>query len=158
MVCRNRGYQAIKIKMILNTHKKYSFILLLLIISTTAVAGESERFPLGYSSHFLIKQKIISGNETLQNDLIQLVADANKILELHPPSVMDNMSAPDGVDPHDYVSYAPYWWPDPKKEDGLPYIHRDGHINTILRSQGDDQLSTIKKSLESPDSVHVGIQ
>ena len=37
-------------------------------------------------------------------------------------------TAPSG-DPRDYVSLSPYWWPDPKKEDGLPYIRRDGEIN-----------------------------
>ena len=32
-------------------------------------------------------------------------------------------------DPHDYFSMGPYWWPDPEKPDGLPYIRRDGEIN-----------------------------
>jgi len=29
-------------------------------------------------------------------------------------------------DKHDYASYSRYWWPDPNKSDGLPYIRRDG--------------------------------
>ncbi len=33
------------------------------------------------------------------------------------------------VDQNDYVSLSPYWWPDPQKEDGLPYIRRDGEEN-----------------------------
>ncbi len=28
----------------------------------------------------------------------------------------------------DYISMATYWWPDPEKEDGLPYIKRDGEL------------------------------
>lgn len=36
--------------------------------------------------------------------------------------------APSG-DPHDYVSLAPYSWPDPKKPDGLPWKGRDGQVN-----------------------------
>ncbi len=32
------------------------------------------------------------------------------------------------ADPHDYVSQAPYWWPDPKNPDG-PYIRHDGKTN-----------------------------
>ena len=32
-------------------------------------------------------------------------------------------------DPHDYFSTGTYWWPDPAKPDGLPYIRRDGYIN-----------------------------
>ncbi len=31
--------------------------------------------------------------------------------------------------PKDYVSLSPYWWPDPSKEDGLPYIRHDGQVN-----------------------------
>jgi hypothetical protein len=30
---------------------------------------------------------------------------------------------------HDYFSLSPYWWPDPTKPDGLPYIRRDGETN-----------------------------
>ncbi len=27
------------------------------------------------------------------------------------------------------MSIGPYWWPDPAKPDGLPYIRRDGEVN-----------------------------
>lgn len=36
---------------------------------------------------------------------------------------------PAGCSPHEYVSQAPYWWPDPAKPDGLPYVRRDGETN-----------------------------
>jgi hypothetical protein len=32
------------------------------------------------------------------------------------------------VDPHEYYSEGPYWWPDPKNPDG-PYIRKDGQRN-----------------------------
>ncbi|CAG8638316.1 12911_t:CDS:2 [Gigaspora margarita] len=32
-------------------------------------------------------------------------------------------------DPHDYMSLARYYWPNPNTKDGLPYISRDGHTN-----------------------------
>jgi DUF1680 family protein len=31
--------------------------------------------------------------------------------------------------PHDFYSNGDYWWPDPDKPDGLPYIQRDGRSN-----------------------------
>jgi hypothetical protein len=31
--------------------------------------------------------------------------------------------------PNDFYSNGDYWWPDPKKPDGLPYIRRDGESN-----------------------------
>jgi hypothetical protein len=38
-----------------------------------------------------------------------------------------------GVDPHDYVSLAPYYWPNPDTPDHLPYIRRDGERNPETR-------------------------
>lgn len=32
--------------------------------------------------------------------------------------------------PNDFYSNGDYWWPDPKKSSGLPYIKRDGETNT----------------------------
>src|SRR5947209_8075912 len=31
--------------------------------------------------------------------------------------------------PHDFYSNGDYWWPDPSKSNGLPYIQRDGRSN-----------------------------
>jgi hypothetical protein len=36
---------------------------------------------------------------------------------------------PPSGDIHDYFSLSPYWWPDPSKPDGLPYVQRDGETN-----------------------------
>ena len=50
---------------------------------------------------------------------------------------MDNHQSVQGLDAHDYVSYAPYWWPNPKTKDGLPFIRKDGHVYEKLRVKGD---------------------
>ena len=39
---------------------------------------------------------------------------------------------PKGGTPNDFVSIGPYWWPDPEKADGLPWIRRDGEINPVF--------------------------
>jgi hypothetical protein len=44
-------------------------------------------------------------------------------------SVMDKSVVPPSGDKHDYMSQAPYWWPDPAKPDGKPYIRKDGQRN-----------------------------
>ena len=44
-------------------------------------------------------------------------------------SVMDKDVTPPSGDKHDYMSQAPYWWPDPSKPDGKPYIRKDGQRN-----------------------------
>ena len=62
-------------------------------------------------------------------DLQSLATQAKAAREGKRLSVVDKkIQAPSG-DPHDYSSQAPYWWPDPAKPDGLPYIRRDGEVN-----------------------------
>ncbi|MDI7773919.1 alginate lyase family protein [Asticcacaulis sp. EMRT-3] len=58
-----------------------------------------------------------------------LIRQANADLSKGPWSVTDKTHQTPSGDPHDYMSIAPYWWPDPAKPDGLPYINRDGRIN-----------------------------
>jgi hypothetical protein len=58
-----------------------------------------------------------------------LVQQADRELKTGPLSVMHKKLTPSSGDKHDYMSVGPYWWPDPSKPDGLPYIRRDGVIN-----------------------------
>ncbi len=58
-----------------------------------------------------------------------LGAEGAKCLMINRISVVDNPLPKRGGAPNDYVSQAPYWWPDPEKPDGLPYIRRDGKTN-----------------------------
>ena len=58
-----------------------------------------------------------------------LRAEANDLLKLEPLSVTQKSQTPPSGDKHDYMSLAPYWWPDAAKPNGLPYIRRDGQTN-----------------------------
>jgi hypothetical protein len=58
-----------------------------------------------------------------------LKVEAEKALTAPRFSVVDKELAPPSGDKHDYMSQAPYFWPDPSKPDGLPYIRRDGERN-----------------------------
>jgi hypothetical protein len=49
---------------------------------------------------------------------------------------MDKTKTPPSGDKHGYLSEALYWWPDPSKQDGMPYIRRDGE--TIPTRSGAD--------------------
>ena len=64
-------------------------------------------------------------------------AEAGKLLDVRPPSVLDKTTVPASGDKHDYFSMGPYWWPDPAKPDGLPYVRRDGEVNPAARAQSD---------------------
>ena len=61
-----------------------------------------------------------------------LQEDAGQLLTCEPLSVMDKAGTPASRDKHDYMSLARYYWSDPSKTDGLPYISRDGLSNPEL--------------------------
>jgi Alginate lyase len=58
-----------------------------------------------------------------------LKGDADKALAVTRFSVVDKGVAPPSGDKHDYMSQAPYFWPDPAKPDGKPYLRKDGERN-----------------------------
>lgn len=62
----------------------------------------------------------------------ELKSEADRLLDVQPLSVMMKDKTPGSGDKHDYMSLARYYWPDPAKPDGLPYINRDGESNPEL--------------------------
>src|SRR5678809_46945 len=75
------------------------------------------------------KQRISKGDKQLEPALVKLERDANKALTADACSIVNKQITPPSGDKHDYMSQAPYFWPDPTKPDGLPYIRRDGERN-----------------------------
>jgi Alginate lyase len=61
--------------------------------------------------------------------LAELERRAVALLELEPPTVVRKQTLPPSGDIHDYLSMAPYWWPNPDTPDGLPWVQRDGDVN-----------------------------
>ncbi len=68
-----------------------------------------------------------------------LLADADAALTRGPWSVTDKTTTPPSGDKHDYMSIAPYFWPDPAKPDSLPYINRDGQVNPQRATEAFDR-------------------
>jgi len=96
------------------------------------------------------RDSLSKGDATLQPARIRLVKDAEQALKVKPLSVMDKSLVPASGDKHDYFSYGPYWWPDPSKPGGLPYIRRDGEINPESDTGTDDNaLTRICESVET---------
>lgn len=62
----------------------------------------------------------------------QLVEEANRQLCSPFLSVMQKEKTAASGDKHDYLSLSRYFWPDPSKPNGLPYISRDGVSNPEL--------------------------
>lgn len=49
--------------------------------------------------------------------------------------------------PNDFYSNGDYWWPDPSKPDGLPYVRRDGQSNPNNFSQHRLAIKTVRDSV-----------
>jgi len=96
------------------------------------------------------KQRIQSGDKTLDPAIGKLERDAQKALASGPFSVVTKDATPPSGDRHDYMSQAPYFWPDPKSANGLPYIRRDGARNPEINKITDHRsLDQIESSVET---------
>lgn len=73
--------------------------------------------------------------------LKELLEEATEALSAGPFSVMQKTATPPSGDKHDYMSVGPYWWPDPSKPNGLPYIRRDGETNPDRLASATDAAS-----------------
>lgn len=73
--------------------------------------------------------KAAAGDPAVAAARTALIAKAEGALKEPLYTVTDKTVLPPSGDRHDYLSVGPYWWPDPAKPDGLPYIRRDGEIN-----------------------------
>jgi hypothetical protein len=70
-------------------------------------------------------------------ELAALAAQSASALKEPVATVTDKKIAPPSGDPHDYVSFARYYWPDPSKPDGLPFVSHDGKHNREQVARGD---------------------
>jgi hypothetical protein len=97
------------------------------------------------------KRRVQSGDQTFAAALAKLETDARRAMQQKPLSVVSKAVTPPSGDKHDYMSQAPYFWPDPNKPNGLPYINRDGERNPELDKITDhltlDQMEVAVRAL-----------
>ncbi len=115
-------------------------LFLSLAISLHAQKGElskSDMIKLDFKILAASKEKIKANDASVMPAYNQLIIDADKALKFKAVSVMDKTDAPPSGDKHDYMSIAPYWWPDPSKPGGVPYIRKDGEVNPEVKNYPD---------------------
>jgi hypothetical protein len=102
------------------------------------------------------EEGVASGDDALDPALDALLEQAQAALDIEPTSVMDKAQVPPSGDKHDYMSYGPYWWPDPDQPDGLPYIRRDGEVNPEARTDASDRvaLGTMASAVDTLALAH----
>ena len=107
----------------------------------TEVVGNFPKTLAIYGKDLQNNYELIVANDTDKvKALKSLLKKADKVLvsaSLY--SVMDKKQVPPSGDKHDYMSTGPYWWPDPTKPDGLPYIKKDGVRNPTYYDITDSQ-------------------
>ena len=112
---------------------RLSVIILLLVVcsaySAQTAPDVSRVFLLNARKLAETKQRIHDGDKSFDPALGKLESEARKALNQKPTSVVTKATTPPSGDKHDYMSQAPYFWPDPTKPAGLPYIRRDGERN-----------------------------
>lgn len=62
-------------------------------------------------------------------DRARILRAANAALTIRPVAITQFRAKLSEGGPHDFYSNGDYWWPDPSKPDGLPYLQRDGRSN-----------------------------
>lgn len=99
------------------------------------------------------REELRAGSVRLQPAYDELLAEARESLEAGPFTVMDKERLPPSGDKHDYVSYGPYWWPDPDQPDGLPYIRRDGERNPASQSLAESDRQRLGAMMDAVETL-----
>lgn len=80
-------------------------------------------------THLQAIKTAIGHDARIDSAYAALIQEAEAALARDPYTVTDKRLLPPSGDRHDYISLAPYWWPDLSKADGTPYVRRDGEFN-----------------------------
>ena len=109
----------------------FYILLIFILISGCNKIKRSEQTLLTMDYDQLLEaEKAISKNSPLYVSAFRrLTKEADYALNLPLYSVTQKNVLPPSGDKNDYMSLAPYWWPDTSKPDGMPYIRRDGIRN-----------------------------
>jgi hypothetical protein len=85
------------------------------------------------------KARLVNKDDALQPAYKQLLQEADKALPQGPFSVMEKKNVPPSGNKHDYMSLAPYFWPDSSKPGGVPYLRKDGQTNPEVKDYKDKE-------------------
>ena len=137
---------------------KYASFLLLFFFFLCVSAQDQKETVSNYPKTLVLEGAVLQKNYDLiaakdiqkTAALKSLLKKADQVLEdakLY--SVMNKKQVPPSGDKHDYMSTGPYWWPDPTKPDGLPYIKKDGIRNPTYYDISDSQeIERMKEDVE----------
>ena len=121
--------------------KQLLTLLLILIITNSSVQAQLPDTKIWNASRLAeVREKIRKNDEACLPAYTILMEKAEKHLNTEFYSVMQKKHVSPTGDKHDYMSIAPYTWPDTKSPNGLPYITRDGERNPELNEYDRNSL------------------
>jgi hypothetical protein len=104
---------------------------------------------------FLLDLRSVQGKLDAKNPAAKTIdAEARKALKVEVPSLITKQQTPPSGDKHDYMSQAPYFWPNPNTASGLPYIRRDGERNPEIKRFPDHDL--LDKMISTTERLSLG--
>jgi hypothetical protein len=134
---------------------RFGFILSLFFLCFIFYSALSAGFFPDESVILSNKRYAEKGNAEIKEAIDNLIRQANDKMTAGPFSVIYGKTNPAGGDPHDYCSMSPYWWPDPDKPDGLPYIRKDGLINPERLEYDKTQSADLQDAVETLTLAYV---
>lgn len=127
-----------------------SKLTILSILLSLSFAGFAQRKTNKTAFILLDEQRLLNCKQQYQHkdaaivsQVNDLIVNADSLLTAGPYSVtFHKTKLASSGNQHDYISQAPYWWPDPSKKEGRPYIRKDGLRNPeIYLLQDGSQMS-----------------
>ena len=88
-----------------------------------------------------------SSDTSIAPAIAGVIRDADKMMASPIPLITNKKRIAPSGDKHDYFSMARYWWPNPKTEDGMPYIRQDGKRNPEAEGLDRETLGSMEKML-----------
>ncbi|MFC0410642.1 alginate lyase family protein [Roseomonas elaeocarpi] len=115
----------------------------LLACLCAALPAQSRAEPARFLSYdpdalALARSRLAAGDPLYTPSRDALLRRAEAALTHPAPTVTAKTLLPASGDRHDYYSFGPYWWPDPARPGGLPYIRRDGQTNPASKTEATD--------------------
>ena len=126
--------------------------LLLLFIGSSHPQGKNPPRVFLLNGRVLQHEREVAQTHPDQPDeaLKSIRSEAEKAMSAGPFSVMDKSMTPPSGDKHDYMSHAPYFWPNPNTPNHLPYVRRDGERNPEIRQITDhDEMGKMASVVRS---------
>jgi hypothetical protein len=122
----------------MNRFKPCIFFAALVFFQQKSIAQLPQLYLVNASKIAAIKKNAAT-NTTTDANIKQLAKKADKLLPKKFGTVMDKKIAPPCGNMHEYLSLAKYFWPDPNKPNGKPYIRKDGQKNPANDLVSDDK-------------------